>query len=95
MEEFKDFFVSRGYEFTGVERDEMHYHFKKEIEGLTFIFLLVAPHEGNNNRYMLRADELEDHDRWSNCNFQRFYTDIEDFKKNWNKWLVFDDELSN
>lgn len=94
MEELRQFLETKGYIFTGKE-DEEHYHFEKNIEGIDFIFLLVAPHNGNNNRYMFRGDTVENHDRWSNCDYQRFYTSIEDFKENYGQWLIFDEELSN
>lgn len=68
---------------------------QKNLEGIEFIYMLVAPHSGNKNRYMFRADPLENHDRWSNCDYQRFYKDKDDFKNNWNKYLIFDEESCN
>lgn len=94
MEELKKFLLTKGFKLKCIE-DEEHILFTKNLEGLDFIYLLVAPHEGNKYRYMFRADPIEIHDRWNNCQFQRFYKDKEDFKNNWYKYLVFDYDECN
>lgn len=58
-------------------------------------FVVVVPHEGNGNRIMLRADPEENHDRWSNCDFQRFYKNEYDLIENWNRILIFDYDECN
>lgn len=69
--------------------------FRREIEKIPFIFVVAATHEGNRSRIMFRADPEENHDRWSNCDFQRFYKNEDDLIKNWNRILIFDyDECS-
>ena len=76
----------------------MHVRLRKEIDGNELHVLLVAPHEGNKNRYMLRADFLENHDRWSNADYEAFFTDEESFAENWNHfWWKYpgDEEDSN
>lgn len=88
MNEIKDFLLTKGYELKCIE-DNQHYLFTKTIEELDFIFLLIAPHEGNNYHYIFRCDTVINHDRWSNCDFERSYLDVEDFKQNWNLWLLF------
>lgn len=90
MEQINEFMLSVGFELKCRE-DESHYIYNKTVEGIKFVYLLVAPHSGTKNRFMLRADALELHDRWANCDFQRFYRDIEDFKHNWGKYLIFDE----
>lgn len=94
MEELRDFLLTKGFELIR-EDDAEHFLFSKTVEGNEFIYLLVAPHDGNKNRFMFRADPIEEHDRWSNCQFQRFYKDKEDFKQNWYKYLVFDYDECN
>ena len=96
MEALNDFMIQNNFEFVCRE-DKEHYHYRKVVEGIPLIYLLVAPHSGTKNRFMLRADIEDEHDKWSNCRFQRFYKDIDDFKKNWGKYLIFDedDEMCN
>ena len=96
MEQINEFMLSNGFELICRE-DEEHYTYNKVVEGLTFIYLLVAPHSGTKNRFLLRADVEDLHDKWSNCEFQRFFKDVEDFKQNWGKYLIFDeyDEMCN
>lgn len=96
MEQINEFMNNNGFELI-CRVDEEHYIYNKVVEGLTFIYLLIAPHSGTKNRFLLRADVEELHDRWSNCKFQRFFKDTEDFKHNWGKYLIFDedDEMCN
>lgn len=44
---------------------------------------------------MFRADPEENHDRWSNCDFQQFYKDEDDLIENWNRILIFDYDECN
>lgn len=94
MDELKDFLLTQGFTLVRID-DEYHYIFSKAVEGIEFIYLLVAPHDGNGNRYMFRANPIDTFDKWSNCDFQRFYKDKEDFKNNWNKYLIFDYDECN
>ena len=34
---------------------------------------LTYPHEGNGNKFMLRAEMAEDFDRWSNASYEVFF----------------------
>ena len=96
LKRIHDCMLRNGFEFLRKD-DEEHYLYTKIVEGMEFIYLLVTPHSGTNNRFMLRADAIEKHDRWSNCEFQRFYKDADDFEENWGKYLLFDeyDEMCN
>lgn len=37
-------------------------------------FLIIAPHEGNHFKYLLRAHPALTFDRWSVCDFEREFT---------------------
>lgn len=91
------FLESKGFKHNDYysDPDRENDVFFKDVDGIEFIYLLVYPHEGTKNRIMFRADAVENYDRWSNCDFQRFYVDEEDFKNNWNKYLIFDDKWCN
>lgn len=75
--------------------EDRHLLFRRDIEKIPFIFVVVMPHEGNGNRIMLRADPEENHDRWSNCDFQRFYKNEYDLIENWNRILIFNYDECN
>ena len=38
---------------------------------------LINPHEGTNFEYVIRAEFKEDFDRWSNCVYETYSTDLE------------------
>ena len=37
----------------------------------------INPHEGTDFEYVIRAEFKEDFDRWSNCVYERYSTDLE------------------
>ena len=37
----------------------------------------INPHEGTNFEYIIRAEFKEDFDRWSNCVYETYSTDLE------------------
>ena len=38
---------------------------------------LINPHEGTNFEYVIRAEYKEDFDKWSNCVYETYSTDLE------------------
>ena len=42
-------------------------------------FALTEPHDGNKNRWMLRAEDSEYFDKWSNASYEEFYDTVDDF----------------
>lgn len=54
------------------EMDNSNWYLEKNDD----IVNLVAPHEGNNNKWMLRADFKETFDKWGNALFEGFFEDI-------------------
>ena len=38
---------------------------------------LINPHEGTDFEYVIRAEYKEDFDRWSNCEYETYSTDLE------------------
>ena len=37
----------------------------------------INPHEGTDFEYVIRAEFKEDFDRWSNCEYETYSTDLE------------------
>lgn len=37
----------------------------------------INPHEGTDFEYVIRAEYKEDFDRWSNCKYETYSTDLE------------------
>ena len=37
----------------------------------------INPHEGTDFEYIIRAEYKEDFDRWSNCEYETYSTDLE------------------
>ena len=37
----------------------------------------INPHEGTDFEYVIRAEYKEDFDRWSNCEYETYSTDLE------------------
>ena len=37
----------------------------------------INPHEGTDFEYVIRAEYKEDFDRWSNCSYEVYSTDLE------------------
>ena len=73
MEELLNYLEISGYELedSSVIRDDdgaiTHIYTSKD----DLYFLVVAPHEGNHFKYLLRANPKTTFDRWSVCDFER------------------------
>ena len=37
----------------------------------------INPHEGTNFEYVIRAEYKEDFDKWGNCSYETYSTDLE------------------
>ena len=74
MKKIKEFFEHSGEIF---DIDENEYRMDAESE--TAIFLIVKPHSGTNNKWMLRVSTVSAFDRWANSTaVQEFFdTDAE------------------
>ena len=68
MEELvKQLNLTLNWEMDGVyafENDDLYVQF-------------INPHEGTNFEYVIRAEYKEDFDRWSNCVYETYSTDLE------------------
>lgn len=56
----------------------------------TFLYYsVVAPHSGNNYKYMLRINPIQTFDRWINADIEEFYDTINELNYNLrnNKWI--------
>lgn len=85
---------NNGYIFIQ-SSDDIHATFYKFVDGNKFLLLLVGPHDGNNNGYILRGEFSACFDKWTNATYQRWLSSEEDFLDNWYKfWLLeeLDDE---
>ena len=74
MDKIREFFEDSGEIF---DIDENEYRMDAESE--TAIFLIVKPHSGTNNKWMLRVSTVSAFDRWVNSTaVQEFFdTDVE------------------
>lgn len=59
------------------EMEDSHYYSKNEV----ILTCIVVAHSGTGNKHMLRADFHKYHDRWSNCWFEEFFSNEDEFKK--------------
>lgn len=74
MDKIREFFKNSHEKF---DIDENEYRLDAELE--TAIFLVVKPHSGTNNKWMLRVSTVAAFDHWANSTaVQEFFdTDIE------------------
>lgn len=76
MEELLNYLEISGYELedSSVIKDDdgtiTHIYTGKD----DLYFLIIAPHEGNHFKYLLRANPKITFDRWSVCDFEREFT---------------------
>jgi len=49
---------------------------------------LILPHEGTNNRYLFRANAIDDFDKWGNSNYSAYFDTEEDFINRWYEYLL-------
>ena len=54
-------------------------YFSKMFNNTEWIFALTEPHDGNKNRWVLRAEDSMYLDRWSGASFERFYDSVGEF----------------
>ena len=47
------------------------------FENDTLYVQFINPHEGTDFEYVIRAEYKEDFDRWSNCVYETYSTDLE------------------
>lgn len=65
--------IKNGYLFTG-NFEESHYYFANDKVMVCY----VTPHEGNGFKHMIRAEIIEDFDRWSNAQFEEFIDEVDE-----------------
>lgn len=41
---------------------------------------LIYPHTGNDMKYVLRAEFINDFDRWANCSYEQYFENEEDIE---------------
>ena len=73
-----EYMEKNGYQYED-EYDMSTIYFSKDFGNELWYFALTEPHDGNENRWMLRAENCETFDKWSNAGYQEYYNTIEDF----------------
>lgn len=73
--------VDNGFTYED-DYDMSTVYFSKAINDDLWVFALTEPHDGNKNRWMLRAERHEYFDKWGNASFEKFYGDADEFLKN-------------
>lgn len=54
-------------------------YFSKVNHRGEWLVSVTEPHEGNNYKWLVRANKHETFDKWGNADFQEYYDDINDF----------------
>jgi len=75
IERVMGLFEYAGYTFVD---DWGSLYFKKAFGNKLLIVAVTAPHEGNGYKWLVRADDIEYHDRWSNADYEQYYDTIDD-----------------
>lgn len=68
--------IQNGFLFTG-NADESHYYFSNGKVMVCY----VTPHSGTDNLHMIRAEIIEDFDRWSNAQYEEFISEKHEILK--------------
>ena len=84
----------KGFTYLGEDGEDC-FAFEKTIDSNECTFRLRLPFEETKHRIMFRGDTIETHDSWSNCQWQRFYKDEQDFMENWDKLFIFEYDACN
>ncbi len=90
MEKCIQCLVQNGYGVLARE-NSLCVRLAKVIDTNLLVIELFGPDE-SDPRFLLRGDFVENHDRWSNCEFKKWFKDEEDFVKNWHKFWWFEEE---
>lgn len=83
MNDILNWLRKNGFKIDG---DSIIYNDEEYGGGITHIytekgalfFCIIAPHDGNNNHYILRANPKRTFDRWSICDFQMMFKKYND-----------------
>lgn len=86
-----NYLINSGYTYEGNVGMSTVY-FSKCVNNDDRVYAVTVPHEGNDNRWMLRAETDAEFDRWSNASYEQFYDTVDDFitralidlEKKWN-----------
>lgn len=72
MENIRKWFENDKNNTYNIDSDEYHLY----VNTKTVIYLIVAPHAGNDNKWMLRVSPAASFDRWANSTvIQEFFDD--------------------
>ena len=78
MERLVKYMEDNGYRYEN-DWDMSTIYFSKTMNHKYCFFALIEPHDGNKNRWMLRAEDSEYFDKWSNASYEAFYDTVDDF----------------
>ena len=80
MQQLIKYMEDNGYWYDD-DWDMSTVYFSKMVNNKYCFFALTEPHDGNKNRWMLRAEDSEYFDKWSNASYEEFYDTVDDFIK--------------
>lgn len=92
LNELQKIYISKGYKV--IENYHLHLQVSTFIEDEEYRILIIAPHSGNDYQWLMRADPLSYHDRWSVCMYNHTFNSFELLKKHCTRWFwnVTEDE---
>ena len=78
MKRLVKYMEDNGYRYEN-DWDMSTVYFSKMVNNKYCFFALTEPHDGNKNRWMLRAEDSEYFDKWGNASYEAFYDTVDDF----------------
>lgn len=61
------------YELVYDKDNNATHIYLKNLNG-KYYMVIISPHEGNNHKYIIRANMAETFDKWSNCEYEESYS---------------------
>lgn len=73
-----NYLTDNGFKYEN-DVDMSTVYFSKIYKEEEWLFSLTEPHNGNDNKWLWRAEKIENFDRWGNAYFEDKYMSNEDF----------------
>jgi hypothetical protein len=78
MKKLVKYMEDNGYKYED-DFDMSTVYFSKVVNNKHCVFALTEPHSGNKHRWLLRAEDVDYFDRWSNASYEAYYDTVEEF----------------
>lgn len=78
MKKLVKYMEDNGYRYE-YDVDLSTVYFSNMINNKYCFYALTEPHDGNKHRWLLRAEDSDYFDRWSNASYEAFYDTVEEF----------------